>query len=56
MAHPNGQEYSNETDVDVMDGEPLADSGLKMKIRNPISKERRSRHARNRRAANSQAA
>lgn len=28
MAYPNGQEQLNETEVNVMDGEPLADSGF----------------------------
>jgi hypothetical protein len=28
MAYPNGQEYLNETEVDVIGGEPLANSGF----------------------------
>lgn len=28
MAYPNGQKHLNETEVDVIGGEPLADSGF----------------------------
>ncbi len=28
MAYPNGQEPPNQTEVDVIGGEPLADSGF----------------------------
>ena len=28
MANPNGQEYPNETEVDVCDSEPLTNSGF----------------------------
>lgn len=28
MAHPNGQEHSNQSEVDVIGGEPLANSGF----------------------------
>lgn len=28
MANPNGQEHSDETEVDVMAGEPVTDSGF----------------------------